>query len=173
MMASGEAVPLTALEGVSPNQAELLAEKGIEDVEALAAVSVDNLVDYLDVSLDEAERIIGSAKVIVEARNLEVEPGDQGEAASEEPEVTQAQADEAAEEAIDVAEAEGPAAEVAEAEVAEAEVGTASASDGGSAEASIDETANEEEVEAAATDEDEVAAENVDEVASEEENKPE
>ncbi|HEX6126181.1 MAG TPA: transcription termination factor NusA [Pyrinomonadaceae bacterium] len=76
MMASGEAVPLSALEGVSPNQAEILAEKGIEDVEALAATSVDDLVDYLDVSLDEAESILKSANAIVEARNLEVEPGD-------------------------------------------------------------------------------------------------
>lgn len=82
MMASGEAVPLTALEGVSPNQAETLAEKGIEDVEALAATTVDDLVDYLDVSLDEAERIIASASAIVEARNQEVEPGDEGEAAA-------------------------------------------------------------------------------------------
>ena len=80
MMASGEAVPLTALEGVSPNQAETLAEKGIEDVEALAATTVDDLVDYLDVSLDEAERIIASATAIVEARNQEVEPGEESEA---------------------------------------------------------------------------------------------
>lgn len=81
MMASGEAVPLTALEGVSPNQAELLAEKGVEDVEALAAMSVDDLVDFLDVSLDEAERIRASASAIVEARNQEVLP--EGEAGSE------------------------------------------------------------------------------------------
>ena len=74
MMASGEAVPLTALEGVSPNQAEILAEKGIEDVESLAATTVDDLVDYLDVSLDEAERILASANAIVEARNQEVDP---------------------------------------------------------------------------------------------------
>ena len=76
MMASGEAVPLTVLEGVSPAQAETLAEKGVEDVEALAAMSVDDLVDYLDVSLDEAERILTSAAAIVEARNLEVTPED-------------------------------------------------------------------------------------------------
>lgn len=76
MMASGEAVPLSALEGVSPNQAEILAEKGIEDVEALAGTTVDDLVDYLDVSLDEAERILGAANAVVEARNLEVEPTD-------------------------------------------------------------------------------------------------
>ncbi len=83
MMASGEAVPISALEGVSPSQAETLAEKGIEDVEALAVTTVDDLVEYLDVSLDEAESIITSAKAIVEARNLEVDPPAEDEAAAE------------------------------------------------------------------------------------------
>ena len=83
MMASGEAVPLSALEGVTPNQAETLAEKGIEDVEALAATTVDDLVEYLDVSLDEAEEILSSAKAIVEARNQEIEPGEEGERSAE------------------------------------------------------------------------------------------
>jgi N utilization substance protein A len=86
MMASGEAVPLTALQGVSAIQAEALEEKGITDVEHLAAASVDDLVDFLDVSLDEAEGIISSAKAIVEAKNSEVgsedgETSDEGEAA--------------------------------------------------------------------------------------------
>jgi membrane protein YdbS with pleckstrin-like domain len=54
MIASGEAVPISAIEGVTANQAETLGEKGIKDVEALAASSVDDLVDALDVSLDEA-----------------------------------------------------------------------------------------------------------------------
>jgi N utilization substance protein A len=80
MMASGEAVPLSALQGVTPNQAETLAEKGVEDVEALAAMTVDDLVDSLDVSLDEAESILSSAKAIVEARNQEIEPGEEGSA---------------------------------------------------------------------------------------------
>jgi N utilization substance protein A len=83
MMASGEAVPITALEGVLPSQAETLAEKGISDVEALAAMSVDDLVDYLDVSLDEAERILASANAIVEARNQEVDPAAEAEGAEE------------------------------------------------------------------------------------------
>lgn len=73
MMASGEAVPVTALEGVTSSQAEVLSEKGITDVETLAATSVDDLVDFLDVSLDEAETILASAQQIVEARNREVE----------------------------------------------------------------------------------------------------
>jgi len=72
MMASGEAVPITALEGVTAPQAETLGEKGISDVEALAATSVDNLVDFLDVSLDEAMRILDSAKSIVAAKNVEI-----------------------------------------------------------------------------------------------------
>lgn len=73
MMASGEAVPLTALEGVSTNQAETLAGKGVSDVEGLAATSIDDLVEFLDVSLDEAEAILSSAKSIVAARNAEAE----------------------------------------------------------------------------------------------------
>lgn len=67
MMASGEAVPLTALQGVSAAQADDLKEKGITDVEHLAAATVDDLVDILDISLDEAEGILSSAKAIVEA----------------------------------------------------------------------------------------------------------
>ena len=71
-MAEGEAVPLSALEGVSATQAEALAEKGITDVEGLAASTVDDLVDFLDVSFDEAQRILQSAGSIVEAKNAAV-----------------------------------------------------------------------------------------------------
>ncbi len=67
MMASGEAVPITALQGVSAAQADDLKEKNILDVESLAATSVDDLVDILDVSLDEAEKILTAAKAVVEA----------------------------------------------------------------------------------------------------------
>jgi N utilization substance protein A len=72
MMAEGEAVPITALEGVTATQAEVLAEKGISDVETLAVTSVDNLVDFLDISLDQAQRILQSAASIVEAKNAAV-----------------------------------------------------------------------------------------------------
>lgn len=81
MIASGEAVPLTALEGVTAGQAEDLAKKGVEDVEALAATSLDDLVDYLDISLDEAQRILDSANSIVSARNSQ---DDESEAETEE-----------------------------------------------------------------------------------------
>lgn len=68
MMASGEAVPITALEGVTASQAEILAEKGITDVEGLASASLDNLVDFLNLSFDEGEAILASARTIVEAK---------------------------------------------------------------------------------------------------------
>lgn len=71
LMASGEAVPLTALQVVTANQAETLKEKNIADVEALATTSVDDLVDFLDLSLDEAEKIINAAQAVVEARNTQ------------------------------------------------------------------------------------------------------
>src|SRR5215204_2118191 len=67
MIASGEAVPLSNLEGVSAAQADDLKVKGIEDVQTLADTSVDDLVEILDVSLDQAERIISAAKAVVEA----------------------------------------------------------------------------------------------------------
>lgn len=91
MMASGEAVPITALQGVSAVHAENLKEKGIEDVEGLAATSIDDLVDILDVSLDEAESIIAAAQAIVEARNAEVSEPEAEETAeaSEEAETTE------------------------------------------------------------------------------------
>ena len=72
MMASGEAVPITALEGVTTSQAETLAEKGVKDVEALAAMTVDDLVDFLDVSMDKAEAIRTAANAIVAAKNAEI-----------------------------------------------------------------------------------------------------
>lgn len=68
MMASGEPVPVTALEGVTASQAEDLKAKNINDVETLAAMSVDDLVDTLDISLDEAERILSSAQSVVAAK---------------------------------------------------------------------------------------------------------
>ena len=69
MMESGEAVPISALEGVSASNAEILGEKGVSDIETLAGTPVDDLVDILDVSLDEAEGMLLAAKRVVELRN--------------------------------------------------------------------------------------------------------
>lgn len=73
MAAAGGVVPLSALQGVSPVQADDLKKKGITDVDRLAATSVDDLVDILDSSLDEAEQILASARAIVEARTAQTE----------------------------------------------------------------------------------------------------
>jgi N utilization substance protein A len=73
MIASGEAVPLTELEGVTPTQAETLAEKGIEDVEKLASSSVDDLSEFLNISMDEAESILSYAREVVAAKDTDSE----------------------------------------------------------------------------------------------------
>lgn len=72
MMASGEAVPVSALEGVSASDAEDLKAKGITDVETLAATSIDDLCEILNLSVDEAETILASAKAVVEAKDKQV-----------------------------------------------------------------------------------------------------
>jgi N utilization substance protein A len=139
MMASGEAVPLTALQGVSAPQADALETKGITDVEHLAAASVDDLVDFLDISLDEAERIISAAKAIVEAKESEVssadgETGEEAKAAepsaetNEQPEGLEAAGNEPAAAGDDsagaTAEAESPAVVSPEGDGAAASTGT-------------------------------------------------
>lgn len=68
LIASGGAVPLTALEGITPATSAALAEHGINDIDTLASTSVDDLVEYLDVSLDEAQSILGAAQGVVAAR---------------------------------------------------------------------------------------------------------
>jgi len=74
LIASGESVPLSAIEGVTAQQADALGEHGINDIDALALTSVDDLVEILDLSLDEAEVILGAAKAVIAMR---VPPGDE------------------------------------------------------------------------------------------------
>ena len=69
LIASGGSVPLSAIEGVTAQQADALAEHGIEDIDALASTSVDDLVEYLDVSLDEAEAMLNAALAVIAARD--------------------------------------------------------------------------------------------------------
>ena len=105
MIASGEAVPLSDLEGVSAAHAAVLKEKGISDVQSLAGTSVDDLVDILDVSLDEAERIIGAAKAVVaassdtdeaETESDDAEESEEAAAVEEEETVVEAKVEETA-----------------------------------------------------------------------------
>ncbi len=82
LIASGEAVPLSAIAGVTAQQAEALSEHGINDIDALAQTSVDDLVEFLDLSLDEAERILNEAKAVTALRDRALQPESaEGEAA--------------------------------------------------------------------------------------------
>ena len=69
LIASGESVPLSAIEGVTAQQAEALAEHGINDIDSLAQTSVDDLVEFLDLSLDEAETILNAARAVTAMRD--------------------------------------------------------------------------------------------------------
>lgn len=69
LIASGGSVPLSAIEGVTAQQADALSEHGINDIDTLASTSVDDLVEYLDLSLDEAENILNAARAVIAARD--------------------------------------------------------------------------------------------------------
>src|SRR5213593_673149 len=69
LIASGESVPLSVIEGVTGAQADALAEHGINDIDTLAQTSVDDLVEFLDLSLDEAETILNAAIAVVAMRD--------------------------------------------------------------------------------------------------------
>ena len=118
MMAAGEAVPITALQGVSVTQADTLKEKGIEDVEKLAETTVDDLVEFLDISLDEAEGILSAAKEVVKAKTAQAETAKATEKTAEEDET---ESEETA--AVETAEAaEGTETEVVIEETDETEI---------------------------------------------------
>jgi N utilization substance protein A len=106
LIASGESVPLSAIEGVTAQQADSLAEHGINDIDALAQTSVDDLVEFLDLSLDEAEVILSAAQAVIamRERSLQSEGSDSAE------EATQATAGAEATDASEVAEDDPTAA---------------------------------------------------------------
>ncbi len=68
MIASGAPVPLAAIQVVSTQQADALGEHGVTDIDGLVQTSVDDLVEFLDISLDEAEKILGAARSVIEIR---------------------------------------------------------------------------------------------------------
>jgi N utilization substance protein A len=82
LIASGESVPLSAIEGVTAQQTDALGEHGINDIDALAQTSVDDLVEFLDVSLDEAEHILSAAQAVIAMRDRSLQ-GEGQEQASE------------------------------------------------------------------------------------------
>ncbi|HET9711737.1 MAG TPA: transcription termination factor NusA [Pyrinomonadaceae bacterium] len=80
LIASGEAVPLSVIEGVTAQQAEALAEHGINDIDALSQTTVDDLVEFLDLSLDEAEVILNAAQAVVAMRDRSLSEGSEAPA---------------------------------------------------------------------------------------------
>jgi len=100
LIASGEAVPLSVIEGVTAQQAEALAEHDINDIDALAQTSVDDLVEFLDLSLDEAEVILNAAQAVVALRDRSLaEP--ESEEGAEQQHAVSAEFDESVEEEVE------------------------------------------------------------------------
>jgi transcription termination/antitermination protein NusA len=81
LIASGGVVPLSVIEGITAAQTDNLAEFGINDIDALAATSVDDLVEHLDISLDQAESMLYAAKAVIAAREASRQAAEAGEGA--------------------------------------------------------------------------------------------
>jgi hypothetical protein len=73
-------VPLSVIEGLTPQQTDTLAEHGINDIDALTQTSIDDLVEFLDLSLDEAEKILNAAKEVVAIRERTLQGETEGDA---------------------------------------------------------------------------------------------
>jgi N utilization substance protein A len=77
MIASGAPVPLAAIQVVTAQQADTLGEHGVTDIDGLVNTSVDDLVEFLDVSLDEAEKILSAARSVIEIRDRSLQPAEE------------------------------------------------------------------------------------------------
>jgi N utilization substance protein A len=84
MIASGEAVPLERLQGMNPAMVAALASHGVEDIESLANATVDDIAEFLDVSIDQAEALIGAAQAVVESARAAGETAEGEEAPTDE-----------------------------------------------------------------------------------------
>jgi N utilization substance protein A len=128
LIASGESVPLSAIEGVTAAQTDALAEHDINDIDALAQTSIDDLAGFLDLSLDEAEVILNAAIAVVGMRDKTL-AGD-GEEAAGDAETAETGAEMAAvEEVTEVADEEETVADEAAAEESAVEDETVSAAE--------------------------------------------
>lgn len=101
LIASGESVPLSVIEGVTAQQADALAEHGINDIDALSQTTVDDLVEFLDLSLDEAEDILNAARAVVALRDRSLGEGTEEEEVPEEQHAVSAEFDESVEEEVE------------------------------------------------------------------------
>jgi N utilization substance protein A len=159
VMSGGEAKLTEIRESLAIDQitAERLRERGIETIEDLASLTIDDLVDAIDVSFDQATEVIERAKRLLAQKHArevlhphaEVEAGEEEiqETAIEENlvEETDVVEEVAAEEAVEVSEETVEAQDEALTEAsdeepeASAEAESASEDDAASAEASVDE----------------------------------
>ncbi|HEX8188288.1 MAG TPA: transcription termination factor NusA [Pyrinomonadaceae bacterium] len=104
MIASGESVPLERLQGMNPAMVSTLADHGVGDIEALANATVDDIAEFLDVSIDQAEALISAAAAVVESARATAEAegeegGAEGEGGEASPEAAEASAEGGAAEA--------------------------------------------------------------------------
>lgn len=95
-MITAAVVPLSSIEGISPGDSEALAEHGIETIEQLAAASLDEISEWLDLSIDDAQDLLEMANAITEARRARSEDGEIEE--DQPDEETEESADESGEE---------------------------------------------------------------------------
>jgi N utilization substance protein A len=98
MIASGESVPLERLQGMNPTMVSTLADRGVEDIEGLANATVDDIAEFLDMSIDQAEALIGAAQAVVESARVSAEAeaaagAAEGEGGEESPETAEASAE--------------------------------------------------------------------------------
>jgi transcription termination/antitermination protein NusA len=112
VMSGGEAKLTEIRESLAIDQitAERLRERGIETIEDLASLSLDDLVDAIDISFDQATEVIERAKRLLAQKHARevLTPHD-------EPETSEESTAEATEEAVEASTEEGTDAEVAEA----------------------------------------------------------
>jgi N utilization substance protein A len=109
VMAGGEATLTDIRDSLALDQitAERLKDRGIETIDQLAQISVDELVDAIDVSFDQANEILERAhRLLAQKHARETREAREAEEAS-----AKSESDETAESAADIAEAEVPISE--------------------------------------------------------------
>jgi N utilization substance protein A len=109
-------VRISSIEGISPGDSATLAEHGIETVEQLADATVDDLSDWLDLSVDEAQELLDMAQAITEARRAHAREQTAGAALAAEEVEAAGEAGESVMVEQAAEEAEGEKGQLAEAE---------------------------------------------------------
>lgn len=124
VMAGGEATLTNIRESLALDQitAERLKDRGIETIEQLGAATVDELVDLIDISLDEANGIIEKARRLLAQKQFrEAKAREAGETGAEEGTAVHAEPETAETSETAAAEAVEEAHESGEAEIEESE----------------------------------------------------